>query len=75
MLTYGDGSGRSGVTAYEPIPEGIRVQFRQKSVYRYTNESAGAENIDEMLRLAASGRGLNGFINRVVYELYEQREA
>ena len=75
MLTYGNGSGRSGITAYEPIPGGIRVEFRQRAVYRYTNDSAGAENIDEMLRLAAAGKGLNGFINRVVCELYEQREA
>ena len=75
MLTYRDTGGRSGITAYEPLPDGIRVEFRGSAVYRYTNDSAGAENIEEMHRRAAAGEGLGGFINRVVYNLYEQREA
>ena len=75
MLNYGNVDGRSGVTAYEPIPDGIRVEFNGGAVYRYTNESAGVTNIDEMCRLAAAGTGLNSFINRVVRMLYEQREA
>ena len=73
LLTYGDGGGH--ITAYEPLADGIRVEFRNSAVYRYTDNSAGAENIEKMLKLAASGKGLGSFINRAVRELYEQRES
>lgn len=75
-LTYGNGDGH--IAAYEPLADGIRVEFRNKTgsaVYRYTNDSAGAENVEQMLKLASSGKGLGSFINRAVRELYEQRES
>ena len=51
----------------------IEVEFADtESVYRYSYESAGRENVEEMKRLAAQGHGLNSFINRRVKYLYEK---
>jgi hypothetical protein len=49
------------------------VEFADtESVYRYSYESAGRENVEEMKRLAVQGHGLNSFINRRVKYLYEK---
>jgi len=49
------------------------VEFADtESVYRYSYESTGRENVEEMKRLAAQGHGLNSFINRRVKYLYEK---
>lgn len=74
MDIYRDIDGDSGVAAYEVGADFIRVQFRDGSVYLYTNNSAGAQNISNMKRLAASGDGLNAYINRHVRNGYARRE-
>ena len=54
----------------------IEVEFADtESVYRYSYESAGLKNVEEMKRLAAQGHGLNSFINRRVKYLYEKWES
>lgn len=70
MERYGNLSGDSGVVAYEIGRGSITVEFREGHVYRYTNTSAGSGNIAEMQRLARTGRGLSGFISRVVRDRY-----
>ena len=55
-------------------PDFIRVQFSTGSVYLYTYESAGSENIEEMKELASKGEELNSFINVAVRHYYARRE-
>lgn len=73
METYQNVNGNSGIAGYEIGDTYIEVEFADtESVYRYSYESAGRENVEEMKRLAAQGYGLNSFINRRVKYLYEK---
>lgn len=74
MERYRDIDGDSGVAGYETGPDFIRVQFTTGAVYLYTYASAGAQNIEQMKRLAVAGDGLNSFINRHVRKLYARKE-
>ena len=73
MNSYRNIGGDSGVAAYELGSEHIDIRFSDGSMYRYTNASAGASNIVTMKQLAASGDGLNSFINRRVRKSYAAR--
>lgn len=73
MRTYADVDGDSGVAAYEAGADYIRVRFEDGSVYVYTDESAGASNIEQMKELAAAGDGLNAFINTNVKHSYASK--
>jgi hypothetical protein len=66
MQRYGDLSGHSGVTTYEVLPDGIRVEFSNGPVYLYTYASAGQASIDEMKEAALAGHGLATYISRNV---------
>lgn len=70
MTTYKNRSGDSGVIAYNPIEDGIEVQFRNGDTYVYTNTITGIEEIREMLRLAEAGKGLSTYISRYVKDRY-----
>ena len=74
MERYRDINGDSGILAYETGPDFIRVQFKDNSVYLYTNASAGSHNIERMKSLAAAGDGLNAFINTNVKKAYARKE-
>lgn len=74
MERYRDIDGDSGVLAYEPAPDFIRVQFKDNSVYLYTYASARSHNIERMKSLAAAGDGLNAFINTNVKRAYARKE-
>ena len=74
MTPYRDIDHDSGVAGYDEGPDFIRVLFKDGAIYRYTDASAGGANIQQMKRLAASGDGLNAFINARVRRLYAQRE-
>lgn len=73
MERYMNLGGDSGVAAYEIGNDSIAVQFSDGAVYLYTSQSAGARNLAEMQRLAATGQGLNSFIRKVVRKGYAQR--
>ncbi len=73
MEKYGDVSNRSGVTAYEALPDGIKVQFVHGPTYLYTNESAGAVSIEQMKDAARAGHGLATFISQYVRGRYAER--
>jgi hypothetical protein len=73
MERYRDIDGNSGVAEYELGTDYIRVKFKDGSVYLYTYASAGANNIEEMKRLAAVGKGLNTFIKKNVNKRYAQK--
>lgn len=73
MPRYKNIARKSGVDRYEIGAGYIDVWFAHDGGYRYTNESAGPENIAEMQRLALLGRGLATFINRHVRARYERK--
>jgi hypothetical protein len=73
MERYKNLGGNSGVSAYEVAQGSITVQFKDGSVYTYTSQSAGTANLTEMQHLAATGNGLNSFINRVVRKGYAEK--
>lgn len=60
----------SGVLAYDIGKDRIKIKFLDGTVYLYTNQSAGAENIEQMKALAERGKGLTTFINQVVKSQY-----
>lgn len=73
MQRYKNPSGESGVLAYEIGDRSITVRFSGGARYLYTDQSAGADNIAEMQRLAKLGKGLTTFINQVILERYESK--
>jgi len=70
MEIYKNLGGDSGVRAYEIGTDSIKVQFSDGSVYLYTYQSAGANNIEHMKGMAIAGIGLNSFIKRNVNKAY-----
>jgi hypothetical protein len=70
---YANRNGNSGVVAYEIAADSITVKFAEGWLYEYTNESAGADNVDHMKRLAASGQGLSAFISTAVRDKYARK--
>ncbi len=72
MPKYKNLGGNSGISAYETGEDFIEIIFRDGSVYAYTYESAGKNNVLEMKGLAEHGQGLNRFINQNVRTLYDK---
>jgi hypothetical protein len=64
MKPYKNLSGKSGVVAYGIGPDFIDVEFSNGSRYRYSEASAGDDDIEEMKKCAAAGRGLSTFISQ-----------
>jgi hypothetical protein len=73
MEPYKNLSGTSGVAAYAIGEGSITVEFKKGSVYLYNNQSAGADNISIMQRLAIAGKGLSMFISQVVRKDYAKK--
>lgn len=73
MQRYLNRSGESGVVAYELGPASIAVRFVDGSVYVYDARQPGGAEVDEMKRLAQAGRGLSGYISRVVKQNYARK--
>lgn len=73
MQIYKDIGGDSGIKAYEIAQGSIIVDFERGGSYLYTNESAGADHIAEMQRLAQLGDGLNSYINKYVRKAYARK--
>jgi hypothetical protein len=64
MEPYKNFSGNSGVESFEIGPDFVRVQFRGKPPYSYTDQNVGHENVEQMKRLARAGKGLSTFISQ-----------
>jgi hypothetical protein len=75
MERYKNLGGNSGVAAYEIGEGSILVQFRDGSVYEYTDQSAGSSAIATMQRLAIEGQGLNCYISTTVRKSYFRKLA
>jgi hypothetical protein len=63
----------TGVIAYQNGDDHIAVQFKDGTVYLYTNKSAGAKAIIQMKKLAEAGMGLTTYINQHVKDRYEAK--
>ena len=74
MTPYRNLGGDSNVSAYENGADWVRVQFNDGSVYTYTVNSAGSNNINHMKSLAVRGYGLNGYINSYARKLYAHKQ-
>ena len=58
MVLYNDFDGNSGVYAYRCGRDYIDVQFKSSGrIYRYSYQSAGADNVEYMKTLAKRRRG------------------
>ena len=64
MQRYRNYSGTSGIRSFEIGEDFIILQWISDKPYRYTYDSVGKENVEEMKRLAIKGSHLNAFINR-----------
>ncbi|NYE59043.1 hypothetical protein FHW58_000195 [Duganella sp. 1224] len=73
MKKYKNLNGDSGVVAYDIAAGAITVQFRSGEKYLYSDNSAGADNVAAMQRLAQSGRGLSTFIAQHVHDRYARK--
>ncbi len=62
FIRYKNLSGDSKVVRYEVTKDVLTVQFKDNSVYNYSNQSAGPANIGKMKTLATAGKGLGTFI-------------
>ncbi|MEO6523151.1 MAG: hypothetical protein ABIN91_15825 [Mucilaginibacter sp.] len=60
----------SGVLAYDVGDDRIKIKFLDGTIYLYTYQSAGEENVEQMKTLAQNGRGLTTFINQFVRDQY-----
>ncbi len=67
---YKNLNGDSKVVKYEIAKDGVIIKFADFSVYRYTNQSAGPDNISKMKSLAISGKGLGTFIDANVKDRF-----
>ncbi len=73
MKRYQNLSGKSQVTMYELAKDVVTVRYANQEVYRYSNQSAGRENISKMKVLAQAGKGLETFINANVKEKFARK--
>ena len=73
MERYANNGGNSNVAAYEIDRSSIKVQFRDGSIYLYTNESTGTDNLERLKQLAQAGQGLNSFIGKVIRKGYASK--
>jgi hypothetical protein len=61
---YLDRGGNSGVVEFKNLPDFIIVRFGGGDLYVYTAERIGRDHVEEMKRLAVTGRGLSTYINQ-----------
>jgi hypothetical protein len=71
--TYKNLGGKSTVAKYELEKDAINIIFTDYSAYRYTNQSAGPENIGKMKSLALAGKGLGTFIDANVKDRFVRK--
>jgi hypothetical protein len=64
MQPYGNLAGNSGVTAFDILDDGIRISFVNGGTYLYDYRVPGRAHVENMKRLAQTGRGLSTYIAR-----------
>lgn len=72
MERYRNMGGDSGVSAYKIGADYIEIKFSGTTrTYTYSYRKAGSTHVENMKRLAQSGRGLNSYINKNVKYAYD----
>lgn len=75
MEIYCDTHGNSGVSAFEVGNDFIIVHFTKGGMYLYNYSKTGAYHVNNMIRLARTGNGLNGYINLNTKDTYARKIA
>lgn len=73
MTKYKNLSGKSTVAMFDLAKDGVTVRFADHSVYIYSNQSAGPENVSKMKTLAVAGKGLGTFIDSTVKDKFARK--
>ena len=73
MEEYNHSEGASGVKAYEVGHHSITLEFNDGRTYLYTYQSAGREVVEQMIKLAQEGKGLNSYVSRRVRAAYAEK--
>jgi len=73
MTVYQNRGHDSGITEFEATENSITVCFSDGSCYLYNATAPGLQAVQEMIRLANLGEGLNSFINKNVRSNYARR--
>jgi hypothetical protein len=73
MDKYGNADHASGVKAYEVGHHSITLEFNDGDVYIYTYQSAGREVVEQMIKLAREGQGLNSYVSKRVRAAYAEK--
>ena len=73
MKRYKNISGNSKVAGYEIGKDSVTVRFATCSVYRYSNQSVGPDNVSRMKTLALAGKGLGTFMDAGITERFSRK--
>jgi hypothetical protein len=70
MESYRNFSQDSGVTAFEIGEDYIKVKFIDGGIYLYNYKSPGMRQVEDMKKLAVSGKGLSAYIATHIRKSY-----
>lgn len=66
MTPYKNLNENSGIKAYQLLPDGIKLEFADGSIYLYNISANGERAIKIMKALAKKGIGLTTYINQEI---------
>ena len=72
-VLYKNLGGASKVLRYEITKDVVTIEFKNNSVYNYSNQSVGMDNIAKMKTLAVAGKGLSTFIEAGLKDRYMRK--
>ena len=73
-IHYKSRNADAGVRSFEILPDAILLEFAdRKWRYLYNAEKPGRTHVDNMKRLALTGKGLTTYVNQHVRENYAAR--
>lgn len=75
MENYCDTRGDSGVSAFEVGADFIIIRFTKGDTYLYDYFTTGSYHVNNVIRLARLGNGLNGYINLNTKHSYARKIA
>lgn len=73
MEHYKNLGGDSGVVAYKIEVDSITVKFKDGWHYLYDHAHTGSANIEQMKKLAVTGKGLNSLISSVIKKAFNKK--
>lgn len=73
MTKYKNLGGKSTVAMYDIAKDGVTIRFTDHSVYIYSNQSAGPENVKKLKTLSVAGKGLGTFIEASLKDKFARK--